>query len=184
MSTGAIIGIVVAVLAVLAVGAVLLRNNLQHKRLQNRFGPEYERTVEHSDNRGEAERELTEREAEHRKLDIKPLAQETRDSYTRHWSGIQEQFVDSPETAVAQADVLVVDLMSERGYPTGDLDRQISLLSVEHSRTLHHYRAAHDITKRQQDGEASTEDLRTAMVHYRTLFEDLLGTTDKHAHKA
>lgn len=184
MSAGATIGIIVAVLVVLAVGAVLLRKSMQRKRLQSKFGPEYERAVEQSDNRSAAERELTEREREHKKLEIKPLSAEARDSYSRHWSAIQETFVDSPAAAVQKADVLVIDLMAERGYPTDGYERQVSLLSVEHSRTLDHYRAAHDISERQRGGDVSTEDLRTAMVHYRALFEDLLGTTDKHAHKA
>jgi len=184
MSTGATIGIIVAVLVVLAVGAVLLKKSMQRKRLQSKFGPEYERAVESSDNRSAAERELAEREKEHRKLEIKPLTPEARESYTRHWSGIQEQFVDSPATAVRKADVLVIDLMAERGYPTDGYERQASLLSVEHSRALEHYRAAHEISERQQSDDVSTEDLRAAMVHYRSLFEDLLGTNDKHAHKA
>lgn len=184
MSTGAIIGIIVAVLVVLAVGAVLLRKSMQSKRLQSKFGPEYERAVESSESPRAAERELAEREREHKKLEITPLNPETRESYARHWSAIQEQFVDSPETAVRQADVLVIDVMAERGYPTDGYQRQVSLLSVEHSRTLDHYRAAHDISERQVDSDVSTEDLRTAMVHYRALFEDLLGTNDKHAHKA
>jgi hypothetical protein len=184
MSTGATIGIIIAVLVVLALGAVLLRKSTQSRRLQSKFGPEYERAVENSESPRAAERELAEREREHKKLKITPLSPETRESYARHWSGIQEQFVDSPETAVRQADVLVVDLMAERGYPTDNYEQQISLLSVEHSRTLDHYRTAHEISERQHDSDVSTEDRRTAMVHYRALFEDLLGTNDKHAHKA
>jgi hypothetical protein len=176
MSTGAVIGIVIAVLVVLAVGAVLLRKAQQRQRLRSTFGPEYERTVEGSDNRTAAEKELAQREKEHAKLDLRPLAAEVRDSYSRHWTTVQEKFVDDPGGAVGDADRLVTDLMAERGYPTGDYEKQASLLSVEHSRTLEHYRAAHDISQRRDRGEASTEDLRNAMVHYRTLFEDLLQT--------
>ncbi|MEV0681591.1 hypothetical protein AB0I60_34225 [Actinosynnema sp. NPDC050436] len=173
MSTGTIIGVIVVVLVIVA-AVVLLRHFLQRKRLQERFGPEYDRTLAQSENRMAAERALVEREREHSRLELRPLAPGTRDTYARNWSRIQEQFVDAPEGAVAQADRLVTDLMAERGYPTEGYERQASLLSVEHARTLDNYREAHTISERHDRGEASTEDLRTAMVHYRTLFEDLL----------
>jgi hemerythrin-like domain-containing protein len=177
MSTGAIIGIVV-VLVVLAVVAVLLYKFLQRRRLQQKFGPEYDRAVKGSDNRMAAERELVDRQRKHAKLELRPLTPQAKDSYGRHWSRIQEQFVDAPGGAVAEADILVTDLMAERGYPTEGYEKQAELLSVEHSRTLDHYRSAHEISQRDQAGEASTEDLRSAMVHYRTLFQDLLVTSD------
>jgi hypothetical protein len=193
MSTGAIIGIVV-VLVVLAVVAVVLNKYLQRRRLQEKFGPEYDRTVESSDNRMAAERELADRQRKHSKLELRPLTPQARDSYGRHWSRIQEQFVDAPAGAVAEADILVIDLMAERGYPTEGYEQQAELLSVEHSRTLDHYRSAHEISQRDKAGDASTEDLRNAMVHYRTLFQDLLGkggdrtpedrANDDRAHKA
>jgi len=185
MSTGAIIGIVV-VLVVLAVIAVLLNKYLQRRRLQDKFGPEYDRAVEGSDNRTTAERELLDRQKKHAELEVKELSPQARDSYARHWTRIQEQFVDAPAGAVAEADVLVTDLMSERGYPTEGYEKQAELLSVEHSSTLEHYRSAHEISQRDEAGDATTEDLRNAMVHYRTLFQDLLGTTttDDRAHKA
>jgi hypothetical protein len=180
MSTGAIIGIVV-VLVVLAVIAVLANKYLQRKRLQEKFGPEYDRAVESSDNRTAAERELVDRQKQHAKLELRELSPQSRESYDRHWSRIQEQFVDAPAGAVAEADVLVTDLMSERGYPTGSYEKQAELLSVDHSRTLEHYRSAHEISQRDKSGDATTEDLRNAMVHYRTLFQDLLGSTDDRA---
>jgi len=183
MSTGAIIGIVV-VLVVLAVIAVVLNKYLQRKRLQEKFGPEYDRAVQGSENRTAAERELVERQKKHAELELHELSPQSRESYGRHWSRIQEQFVDAPAGAVAEADVLVTDLMSERGYPTGSYEKQAELLSVEHSRTLEHYRSAHEISQRDQSGDATTEDLRNAMVHYRTLFQDLLGTTENHADDA
>ncbi|GAA2674806.1 MULTISPECIES: hypothetical protein [Actinosynnema] len=176
MSTGTTIGVVIAVLVVVAVGVVLWRKASQRKHLRRQFGPEYDRVVERSGNRMEAERELAERERAHRSLELKPLTQGTRESYSRHWVQVQEQFVDAPSDAVASAHRLVTDLMSERGYPTnGDHEANASVLSVEHSRTIDSYRQAHAITRRQEQGEASTEDLRAAMVHYRTLFNDLLG---------
>lgn len=180
MSTGAIIGIVV-VLVVLAVIAVLANKYLQRKRLQERFGPEYDRAVEGSENRTAAERELADRQKQHAKLELRELSPQSRESYGNHWSRIQEKFVDAPAGAVAEADVLVTDLMSERGYPTESYEKQAELLSVEHSRTLEHYRSAHEISQRDKSGEATTEDLRNAMVHYRTLFQDLLGGTDDRA---
>jgi hypothetical protein len=183
MSTGAIIGIVVAVI-VLAVIAFVVVKQMQRKRLRDTFGPEYDRAMENSDNRSAAERELTERRREHAELDLRELSPQARESYGRHWSQLQEAFVDTPGEAVAQADVLVTDLMAERGYPTGSYEKQAKLLSVEHARTMEHYRDAHEISQRDRAGEASTEDLRTAMVHYRTLFEDLLGNTDHHVGKA
>ncbi|MEU5692751.1 hypothetical protein [Actinosynnema sp. NPDC020468] len=175
MSTGTTIGVIVAVLVVLAGVAVLLKVFLQRRRLRSRFGPEYERAVAGSDNRMAAERELVQREREHKDLDIRALNAATRESYARHWTEVQEQFVDDPEQAVTAADRLVTDLMAERGYPTEGYERQVSMLSVAHAKTLEHYREAHDITTRHERGEATTEDLRSAMVHYRTLFEDLLG---------
>lgn len=178
MSTGTVIGITLIVLVVLVAVALLVRKSLQRKRLRDKFGPEYDRVVQRTDNRMAAERELVEREREHSKLELRPLTPVTRDSYERNWARIQEQFVDSPAAAVGQADRLVTDLMAERGYPTEGYERQASLLSVAHGRAIEHYRRAHAISQRQQRGEASTEDLRNAMVHYRTLFEDLLG--DRH----
>ncbi|NGY63000.1 hypothetical protein G7043_29170 [Lentzea sp. NEAU-D13] len=174
MSTGAIIGLVVAVLVVLVVLVFVLRPAMQRKKLRDRFGPEYDHAVERNDSRTAAEKELAEREHRHSEFDLKPLSATAQDSYRRHWANVQAKFVDSPESAIADADRLVTDLMAERGYPTEGYEAQLSVLSVEHARTLEHYRKAHDISERQEIGEASTEDLRTAMVHYRELFTDLL----------
>jgi hypothetical protein len=174
MSTGAIIGLVVAVLVVLVVLAFVLRPAMQRKKLRDRFGPEYDRTVAERDSRTAAEKELAEREHRHSEFDLKPLSATAQESYRRHWANVQAKFVDSPNKAIADADRLVTDLMAERGYPTEGYEAQLSVLSVEHAKTLEHYRKAHDISERQELGEASTEDLRTAMVHYRELFTDLL----------
>jgi hypothetical protein len=175
MSTGTTIGVIVAALVVLAAVAVLLKIFLQRKRLRAKFGPEYERVMRRTDNRMEAERELVAREQEHAKLELRPLSPVSRESYARHWTRVQEQFVDAPTTAVGQADRLVTDLMAERGYPTEGYEEQASMLSVDHAQALDHYREARAITERQDRGEATTEELRVAMVHYRSLFEDLLG---------
>jgi hypothetical protein len=168
-----LIGVIVVV-AVAVLGAViwLVTQEMQRKRLQQRFGPEYDRTVEESDNPRAAQRELAERERRHKELDIRPLSASARERYAREWAQVQEKFVDEPATAVAEADRLLVALMGERGYPTEGYEQQLSDLSVRHAKTLEHYRAAHT-TQQKSDG-ASTEDLRDAMVRYRTVFEDLL----------
>jgi hypothetical protein len=106
--------------------------------------------------------------------DITPLSPAEREGYAQQWTVVQTRFVDHPDIAVAEADRLVAMVMGERGYPTGDYQQQVADLSVKHARTLGHYRSAHDIKTRHDEGQVSTEELRKAMVHYRSLFEDLL----------
>jgi len=178
MSTGATVAIVVGVLVLLALLALLLRMQTRRRHLQERFGPEYDRTVQERESRRDAERELASREKRYGQLDIRPLSPAQRDSYTLDWKRVQERFVDTPDTAVSEADRLVTALMGDRGYPTEGFDQQAADLSVAHARTLEHYRIAHDINGRAGRG-ASTEDLRLAMVHYRALFEELLGDDDQ-----
>jgi len=178
MSTGIIVGIVVAVIVV---GAVVfgVMAVLRRRRLQQRFGPEYDRLVGERDSRREAEAELTERERRVEGFDIQPLTDIARTSYAGRWTSIQEQFVDSPADAVSGAQFLVADVMTERGYPGGQEDQNqdqvLADLSVEYSGTLDRYRAAEEISGKAAAGTASTEDLRQAMVHYHALFDDLLG---------
>ncbi len=172
MPTWLIVVIVVVALAVLGAVIWLVSQEMQRKRLQQRFGPEYDRAVEESDNPRAAQRELAERERRHKELDIRPLSATARERYAREWAQVQEKFVDQPSAAVTEADRLLVALMAERGYPTEGYEQQVSDLSVRHAKTLEHYRAAHT-TQQKRDG-ASTEDLRDAMVRYRTVFEDLL----------
>ena len=172
-----IIVIVVLVIVALAVAWYLMRR----RELQQRFGPEYERTVEESDNRLAAEKELRERESRHAELEVRELEPEARARYTEQWAQIQTRFVDAPENAVAAADDFVTELIGERGYPIDDYDERLSHLSVEHARVLSDYREAHDINLRNQRGEATTEQLRLAVLHYRSLVTDLLGddTTER-----
>ncbi|NBH04082.1 hypothetical protein [Amycolatopsis sp. SID8362] len=172
MPTWLIVVIVIVAIAVLGAVIWLVTQEMQRKRLQQRFGPEYDRAVEESDNPRAAQRELAERERRHKELDIRPLSASARERYAREWAQVQEKFVDRPSAAVAEADHLLVALMAERGYPTEGYEQQLSDLSVRHAKTLEHYRAAHT-TQQKRDG-ASTEDLRDAMVRYRTVFEDLL----------
>ncbi|MFG3301082.1 hypothetical protein [Micromonospora chersina] len=175
-----VIVIVVIVLAALAALAVVAS---RRRALKQRFGPEYDRAVAEQDSRGAAERELRERERRHAELELTPLSPESRTRYAAAWEELQVRFVDSPAETVGEADELVSRLIAERGYPTGDFSDQIAHLSVEHARTLTHYRDAHDIRLRNERGEAGTEELRQALVHYRALFADLLGE-DPVGHRA
>ncbi|MET7469932.1 hypothetical protein ABZU22_22125 [Micromonospora sp. NPDC005222] len=167
-----VIVIVVAVIAALVAVAVVAS---RRRALRERFGPEYDRAVAEQDSRSAAERELRERERRHAELELTPLSPESRARYAAAWEELQVRFVDSPAETVGEADELVSRLIAERGYPTGDFSDQIAHLSVEHARTLTHYRDAHEIRQRNERGEAGTEDLRQALVHYRALFADLLG---------
>ena len=167
-----VIVIVVAVIAALVAVAVVAS---RRRALRERFGPEYDRVVAEQDSRSAAERELRERERRHAELELTPLSPESRARYAAAWEELQVRFVDSPAETVGEADELVSRLIAERGYPTGDFSDQIAHLSVEHARTLTHYRDAHEIRQRNERGEAGTEDLRQALVHYRALFADLLG---------
>jgi hypothetical protein len=167
------ITIVVIVLVVLIVAA-LIAFMARRAALRRRFGPEYDRAV--ADNQGQraAERELRSREREHAKLELRTLSEADRERFTEQWRAVQTQFVLDPAGAVVAGDNLVTQLMNARGYPTGDYDNQLKYLSVEHARTLGHYRDAHEIFLRGQQGQASTEELRQALVHYRELVADLL----------
>jgi hypothetical protein len=175
MSPVAIIILIIVILVVLAAIALGVQMS-RRRKLQNTFGPEYDRVVEDTGSRADAEKELRERERRHAELELRPLSAESQARYSAAWEETQIQFVDNPEQAVTTADDLVTRLIGERGYPTGDYDDQLANLSVDHARTLGHYRDAHAISQRNQSGEASTEDLRQALVHYRALFADLLGT--------
>ncbi|WP_433301630.1 hypothetical protein ACQP2F_06640 [Actinoplanes sp. CA-030573] len=149
----------------------------RRKKLQSTFGPEYDRVVADTGNRTEAEKELREREKRHAEFELKELTPESQQRYRAAWEEVQIQFVDNPSEAVTTADELVTRLIGERGYPTdGEYDDRLADLSVAHANTLQHYRDAHAISERNTAGSASTEDLRQALVHYRALFADLLGT--------
>jgi len=170
--------VILIALGVIAIAALIYWaiTNRRRTRLRERFGPEYDRMVEQRDDRRGVESELAMREKRRRKLDIVPLSARARDEYARRWHEIQSRFVDQPGPAVGEADGLVQEVMRERGYPVEDFSQREADLSVDHPTVLEHYRAAHGISLAQSQGQASTEDLRQAMVHYRTLFEELLET--------
>jgi hypothetical protein len=171
--TWVLVAVLIVVVVVLAV--LLMRSRRSH-RLQEEFGPEYERAVEERGDRREAEAELAERRERRSQLDIRPLEPGARERYAERWQAAQRRFVDQPAPAVAEADALVSAVMSERGYPVSDeFDQRAADISVDHPVVVEHYRAAHAISLRATAGDASTEDLRQAMVHFRALFAELLG---------
>jgi hypothetical protein len=176
MSTGTIVIIIVAIIVVVAIVAGVVYDQ-RRRRLRQRFGPEYDRLVEETGSKAKAEAELTSRQRRVAGLDIRPLDPAARARYAESWAAVQEQFVDSPQEAVMAAHRLVMTVMQERGYPTEGGDQVVADLSVDHANVLDHYRAAYDINQRAADNAASTEDLRQAMIHYRALFQDLLGET-------
>lgn len=173
MTSGAIVAIVVVVIVVLAVLA-FAPAALRRRRLQRRFGPEYDRAVADAGSRREAESELAEREKRVQSLDIRPLDAAALDRYIREWNAVQEQFVDAPAKSVTSAQTLITAVMNDRGYPTEDAGQIMSDLSVDYARTLEEFRTAQELSGRAANGSATTEDLRQAMVHYRSLFRELL----------
>jgi len=168
----------VLVLAVIAIVAWAWSRRQQSKRLEQRFGPEYNRTVENLGDRAKAEAELRDRERRVGQLEIVPLAPADAARYTQEWKTIQGRFVDNPKGVLADADHLVRELMAARGYPMGDFDRRAADISVHHPHVVEHYRAAQAVALRDRRGEADTEELRQAVVHYRALFDDLLEVAD------
>lgn len=169
---------VIAALVVLAAaaGAMLQSRRRQSERLRGDFGPEYDRAVgEYGDERS-AERALRERKQRVEKLRLRPLSAGERGRFSEAWTGAQTRFVDDPNAAIGDANRLVDEAMRARGYPVGDFDQRAADISVDHPYVVEHYRAARDIARRNERGEAETEDLRQAMVHYRSLFTELLNT--------
>lgn len=167
-----LIAIAAAVLLVFVFLAVAKRRLTT--KLREGFGPEYDRALAEAPSRREAEAELLERERRHDELELQPLARETRSRYRREWEAAQARFVDEPERAVGEADALIQQVMRERGYPVDDFEQRAADLSVDHGDVVMNYRAAHVISRRSVHGVAATEDLRQAMVHYRSLFDSLL----------
>jgi hypothetical protein len=173
--------LIVAVLLVLASSANRRKNT---DRLKDRFGPEYERVVSETGEQKAAEKELVARERKRKKLDIHPLTAASLDGYVTRWRAVQTAFVDHPASAVGEADVLVTEVMRERGYPVDDdFEQQAADISVDHPTVVENYRAAHDINLAQQEGDVGTEQQRQAFVHFRALFDKLL-ETDKDTNKS
>ena len=173
--SAALVVVIVVVVVVLLVGAAALlsRRAAGRRRLRERFGPEYERTVQTSGGSREAEAQLRARVERRDQLAIRPLTRTQRDRYEQDWRQVQAEFVDVPARSLSRADSLLTDVMVDRGYPMQDFDGQADLISVDHPEVVQHYRRAHSIYTESQAGQASTEDLRQAFVSYRALFENL-----------
>ena len=175
MSTGLIIAIIIAVVIVVLL-AVAFAQRRRSQRLQERFGPEYQRAVAREGDVRSAEAQLSEREQRHRELEIVALDPAARTRYQEAWRGTQNKFVDDPAGATSEADVLVAQVMRERGYPVDDFERRVDDISVDHPTVAENYREAHAVSRANERGLASTDDLRQAFVHYRSLFVELLDT--------
>lgn len=173
MDNQTILLIVIAVLVVAAIAAVLYTRSQRSRHLRSKFGPEYDRAVEESGGRGKAESTLHKLEKRVQKFDIRPLSTTERDRFVVTWRDIQATFVDNPDAAIGRADQLLGEVMQARGYPVGDFEQRAADLSVDHPAVVDNYRTAHEIASRHGRGDATTEDLRQAMVHFRTLFDDL-----------
>jgi len=164
----------VAVLVLIVLAAWFIYKKKQSRRLQERFGPEYGRSVHDLGSRRKAESELKGREKRVEGLTIVPLTPSEAARFSQTWKDLQGRFVDNPKGAVVQADQLVRELMLKRGYPMGDFERRAADISVDHPQVVEHYRAAQATVVRDERGEADTEELRKAVVHYRALFDELL----------
>ena len=164
---------VVVVLAVIVVAMVVTRR--KSGRLHSTFGSEYDRTVQATGNRREAERDLSGRMERRKQLSIVPLPEQARQQYIAQWQRVQTSFVDAPVESVRQADVLVSQVMTDRGYPMAEFEQRADDVSVDHANVIENYRSAHAISVASGQGQADTEALRRAMTQYRELFDELLG---------
>lgn len=171
--------VVIAIIVVAAIGYVYSRKR-RSQRLREHFGPEYERVLKQQGDERKAEGVLEFREKHRRQFKVRALSASDRQSFTTRWREVQARFVDDPRGAVTVADSLVTDVMQARGYPIGEFDQRAADLSVDYPSIVENYRAGHEIAMRHSAGQASTEDLRQAMMHYRLLFEELLGQDEAH----
>lgn len=181
--TALVVVIVVLVLALVAAGVMLVQRR-RSERMQEHYGPEYERSVDQAGSRRAGEARLTEREKRHRELDIRDLRSDERDRFATSWEGIQREFVDDPKRAVHDADVLVLDIMRTRGYPVGDdgddFERRAEDISVEHPEIVQRYREAHAVRDATESGDVETEEQRSAVTSYRSLIDALLHGDSRH----
>ncbi|HZZ90341.1 MAG TPA: hypothetical protein VFE13_18575 [Caulobacteraceae bacterium] len=167
--------IIGAIVIVLLIAAALLWRRQKTQGLQDRFGPEYVRAVEEAGGQGKAEADLRARAARVKGYQLRPLTAEERTRFTATWRQVQARFVDDPRDAARSADQLLGEVMNARGYPEHDFQQRLEDLTVDHGDAVQNYRIARDIVGKHRRGDAGTEDMRQAMIHYRTLFDDLLG---------
>jgi len=177
LDTNTLIAVIAAGVVVVAIIAALAWNAYQTNRLKSRFGPEYDAVLRRTGNKAKAEKELRQREARVEKFQIVPLSPADAAKFSANWTRLQGSFVDDPKGVLIEADKLVRDLLVKRGYPVADFDLRAADISVDHPIVVNNYRAAQRIVSLDQRGEASTEDLRKAVVHFRALFDELLGKT-------
>jgi len=173
MTTTGIVILIVGVI-ILAGLAFFLYRERRTKTLRQHFGPEYDHALHEYGSQPKAEQALEARQRRREKLHIQPLPLHEREQFSDRWHDVQNRFVDDPSTSIRQADELVMQVMKARGYPVADFDHRAEDLSVDHPGVVRNYRAAHLIAMRHEKGDASTEDLRQALVYYRDLFDDLL----------
>ena len=167
---------VLVVLTAILAAVLAATSRRRTRRLKEHFGAEYERAVEDAGDQRAAENELVARERNRKRLDIIELSPDAHRRYTQQWEEVQRSFIDDPSSAVGYADRLVTEVMRERGYPISDFDQCASDISVDHPDTVEHYRSARTLHLAQQKADIGTEAQRQAFVHYRALFEQLLGT--------
>jgi type II secretory pathway component PulK len=175
--------LLVLIVVVIVVGAFLFWQWRRSAALKQKFGPEYQRAVGQFGGERKAEAELAAREKRVRDLDIRTLTPEEQTRFSDAWKKAQARFVDEPSQAAAEADTLVKELMQTRGYPVGDFEQRAADISVDHPNVVSNYRRAREIALRNNAGKATTEDIRQAMVHYRSLFEELLETAQPETHR-
>ncbi len=170
-----IVVVAVGIVVVVALALVYVRNRRSTTaNLRQKFGPEYERAVREHGSERKAEAKLSDREKRIAKLDIRALDPMEHERFSKSWESVQAGFVDSPEGAVTKADDLVSSLMKTRGYPVSDFEQRAADISVAYPKVVENYRSAHEIALRVGKDAATTEDLRTAMIHYRSLFQELV----------
>jgi len=177
MSISTLIVIVVVAIAVVIGMAYFVRNQ-RSQRLKSRFGPEYSRAVQETGSQTKAEAKLEKLQKRVERFKINPLSPADRAECTATWQKVQARFVDDPRGALTEADQLIQRIMTTRGYPISDFEQRAADISVDHPAVVEHYRAGHEISLRHAQGRVSTEDMRQAMIHYRTLFADLADTPD------
>jgi hypothetical protein len=169
-----VIVVAVVVIAAFVIAGYQMARRKRTERLQEQYGPEYDRAIDQADNQRAAESELVDRSKRHEKLELRTLDASEREDFERRWTDVQGQFVDDPSSAVRNADRLVVDVMSARGYPIEDFDQRADDLSVDHAEVTQRYRDARRISHANEEGNADTEDLRQAVTSYRSLVQALL----------
>ena len=173
-TTYIIIAVVLILVIIVAILGLVFSRRKRSDKLQEKFGPEYDRTVQSMGSEKKAQTELDERQKHVGTLDIRPLSVSEHDRYLPEWTAVQSKFVDEPGQAIVDADRLIMEVMQIRGYPVSDFEQRAADISVNYPALVTNYRGAREIANKNKLGQASTEELRQAMIYYRSLFEELL----------